>query len=114
MDYVGIVVALLIVIQIFFSARKVSKQRLQIKEQANKDFDKGVEVDVLESRLGDAELMYEDLEETYWVHISALIVISTYFYWHLWYVSIAIGAALLFIGVKYLSLKPFSTATPDR
>ena len=111
----GIAFLVFIVILFVYDVRKISQRRLQIKVRANKEFDEETELTIeeLESRIGEAELMYEDLEQTYWMHVSAFIGISTYFYWHLWYASVAIAAATAFIGYKYLSVKPFTTSIPE-
>lgn len=112
----GIVLLLIVAWALISSAKNTAKQRARIKERANHEYDGETEIsaDELESRLDDAEIMYEDLEQTYWVHVSVLIGLCTYFYWHIWYVSLGLGMGLAYIGCKFLSVKPFSTAVPDR
>lgn len=107
---------LVVIIAIVFSARKTAQQRAKIKERVNREYDQEIKfsTDELESRLGESELMYEDLEQTYWVHVGALVAIATYFYWHVWYLSTAVGIGLIFVGYKYLSLRPFTTGVADR
>ena len=104
------------IIAIVFSARKNAKHRAIIKERANRDYEQENELsqDELETRLSESELMYEHLEETHWLSVGLLVGIATYFYWHIWYVSVAIGIGLIIIGSKYLSLHPFTTGVPDR
>ena len=107
---------LVVIILIFSSARKTTQQRAKIKERINREYDQEIELstDELESRLSEAELMYEGLEESYWEHVGLLVAIATYFYWHVWYLSLTVGISLIFVGYKYLSLKPFTTNMPDR
>lgn len=107
---------LLVIVALIISARNTATKRAKIKEQVNREYDEEVELtrDELESRLGEAEILYEDLEQTYWVHVGVLIGIATYFYGHIWYLSVAIGVGVIIVGYKFLSLKPFSTAMPDR
>ena len=106
---------LIIIISLAYLTRKVKQQRGRIKERVNREFNQGIELstDELENRLGELELMYENLEETYWAHIGVLVGISTYLYWHVWYVSIAIGVGLILIGCKFLSIRPFITGVAD-
>ena len=104
------------IILIFYSARKTALQRTKIKNRINLEYEQEIELstDELESRLSDAELMYEDLEESYWEHTGFLVALATYFYWHIWYLSLVIGIGLIIVGRIYLSLKPFTTNMPDR
>ena len=107
---------LVVIILILFSARKTAQQRAKVKERVNREYDQEIELSTeeLESRLGEAELMYEDLEKTYWGSVGVLVAIATYSYWHTWYISLTIGISLIVVGRKYLSLKPFTTNMPDR
>jgi len=112
----GIFFISLILILLFISAKKSAKFRASIKAQANADYDSETEVhaEEFQSRLGEANLMYEELEQTYWVHLSIAIGVASYFYWHIWYLSFGIGLALVFIGDNYLSIKPFKSGMHDR
>jgi len=107
---------ILVIITLLLHARKIAIQRNKIKERTNREYDQEIELstDELESRLGESELMYEDLEQTYWMHVGILIAIATYFYWHFWYISLVVGPTIIFVGYKYLSLKPFTTNLNDR
>lgn len=102
---------LLIIIAVIYDARKVKQHRDRIKERVAREFSQEIElsVDELQSRLGESELMYENLEETHWVHVGLLVGTATYFYWHNWYISIAMGVSLIFIGYKFLCFRPFTT-----
>jgi len=106
---------LLIIILFIFDIRKVKHHRDEIKERVNREFDQEIvlSVDELESRLGESEIMYENLEETYWVHVGLLVGMATYLHWYNWYVSIAIGVGVIFIGYKFLCIRPFKTGVPD-
>jgi hypothetical protein len=112
----GVFFVSIILIMLFISAKNSSKVRARIKAQANADYDNEIELSTeeLESRLGEANLIYEELEQTYWLHISIAIGIASYFYWHVWYLSLGIGLALVFIGDTYLSIKPFKSGMHDR
>jgi hypothetical protein len=105
-----------IFVALLMEARKMATRRGKLKQRSNQEFDQEIEIsrDELELRLGESELMYEDLESTYWMHVSALVAISTHLYWHNWYLSLAMFAALAIIGVTFLSLKPFTTSIHDR
>jgi hypothetical protein len=112
----GVLFVIIIFITLFHSARRISKIRSKIKAGANKECDAEIELtnDELEIRLGEADLMYEELEQTYWAHTSALIGIASYFYWHNGYLSLGASVLLALLGDKYLSIKPFKSGIPDR
>jgi hypothetical protein len=107
---------LAVIIALLHHARKTAIQRNKIKERINREYDQEIELstDELKSRLGESELMYEDLEQSFWVHVGVLIAVATYFYWHFWYISLVIGPSIIFVGYKYLSLRPFTTGIADR
>ena len=92
-----------------------AKRRKQIKDRANRDFEADGEIPrgELDNRLSEMESMYEDLEQTYWAHISALVGIASYAHWHIWYISVSIFVALAIVGTQFLSLKPFTTGIAD-
>ena len=112
----GIILLLIVIWALASAVRNTAKQKAMIKARTNNEYDNDIELttDELQNRLGDSEIMYEDLEQKYWVHVSVLIALCTYFYSHVWYLSIGIGILLTFIGCKFLSVRPFSTAVPDR
>lgn len=66
-----------------------------------------------QDRLGESEIMYEDLEETYYVHISVLVGLAAQLYWDTWYISVAIGLLVAFMSLKFLALKPFTNGVSD-
>lgn len=113
--YIDSILILFFLIALANTANNSRLHRKRIKESANREYNEEIELslDELESRLNQSELMYEDLEQTYWVHVSTLIGICSYLYWHSWYISIAIGVGLIFLGVKYLAIRPFTTGVPD-
>ena len=112
----GVVFILLILISIIVHARKTSKIKARIKAQANEDYERATEIpkEELQRRLGEADLMYEELEKTYWVHLGIAIGMASYFYWHIWYLSLGIGLLIVFIGDNCLSIKPFVSGIPDK
>ena len=112
----GFIFIIIVLVSLIYSARSASKIKAKLKARANKEYDSEAELtnDELKSRLGEAEVMYEELEQTYWVHIGVLVGIVSYFYWHVWYLSISISVMLIFVGDKYLSIKPFKSGVPDR
>lgn len=112
----GILFILVAILVVALSIRKTGKIRDQIKERVNREYNQEVELstDELEQRLGESEIMYEKLEQTYWTHVGLLVGISTHLYWHVWYLSVAVALCLIFVGTKYISIKPFSTGVPDR
>ena len=107
-------VIIMLVAFVYF-ARKTRKTRSEIKERANKDYDSEEELpnDELESRLGEAILMYEELEERYWAHIGFLAGLASYYYWDVWYLSFGIGILLMLVGHQYLSIRPFRSGIRD-
>ena len=112
----GLLFIAAIVVGLLMQVRDTAARRGMLKQRTNQEFSEEIEIsrDELETRLGHSELMYEELEKTYWMHVSALAAISTHLYWHNWYVSLAMFAALAIIGVTFLSLKPFTTSIHDR
>lgn len=111
----GILFVTIVLLSLIYSARKASIARGKIKDQANKDYDCDVELTAteLKERLGEAEIMYEELEKTYWIHVGVLVGLSSYFYLHNWYLSIGVSLLLMIVGEKFLSIKPFKSGIPD-
>ena len=109
------IVIFLVVAAIIHGFIKTKKYRENIKTIANKEYENEIEatIEELEDRLSDSQIMYEELEQDYWIHIGLLLGAISHSYCHTWYISIAIGLFIMFFGVKFLSLRPFSTATPD-
>jgi len=62
----GIIFFLVVVWAIFSAAKNTAKQRAAIKARTNQEYDQETELtsDELQSRLGDSEIMYENLEQT--------------------------------------------------
>jgi hypothetical protein len=110
----GVLLIIIILFSIIFSGINASKVRAKIKARAIHEYkiENELTQDELESRLLEAEIMYEDLEQTYWVHVGVLIGVALYFCWHIWYLSIAISVLIIFVGDKYLSIKPFKSSSP--
>lgn len=104
-----------LVIALPISIYKTAKIRRANKERVNREFHSEVELTAEEhqSRIGEIELMYEDLEETYWAHIGALCAIIAHLYWHNWYATVLMGVSIIFIGYKFLTIRPFTTGIPD-
>ena len=103
---------LLIVLGAFvWQAKIVHQQRSKIKERANEEFEKDIDptIDELQSRLGESELQYESLEDTYWLHIGMFSGVASHLYWHHWYISIPIAISIWVVGGNYLTLKPFAS-----
>ena len=98
-----------------FNIKKSKNRRKTIRDRVQREFDEEVELssEELESRLGESELMYEDLEQTHWVTVGILLSFCSYLYWHVWYVSIAIGVCVVFVGWKYIAIRPFTTGIVD-
>ena len=115
-QFVDAVFIVFFVTSIIYQGRRCSKIRAEIKARANKEYDEEIDLTKaeLESRLGEAELMYEELEETHWTHIALWAGFASYFYWQNWYISLGIFVFLFFVGDKYLSIKPFKSNIPDR
>lgn len=97
------------------AVKHTRKRKNEIKQRANLEYNNDITISAeeLERRLSESELMYQDLEETYWIQSSLLIGLCTYLYWGIWYISLIVCMAIAFIGFKFLSLKPFSTSLPD-
>lgn len=114
-NYIDVLVVLVVLGAMFFDFMKTKKHRNRIKERDKKEFEGKIELsaDELESRLGESELLYEDLEQTYWVQAGLLLGICSYLYWHVWYVSIISGVGVAFVGWKYIALRPFSNGAND-
>lgn len=112
----GVLFLVLSALILIHSGRRNAKIRTEIKARTNKEFDDEIELtnDDLKARLSEVELMYEELEQTYWEHIGALVGIASYFYWQNWYISFGVAILLIFVGGKYLSIKPFKSGIPDR
>jgi len=112
----SILFIVLALISIAFTARKSSKARTKIIEQANEDYDNGVSLTAyeLQNRLDRANVFYEDLETKYWVHIGALTGFASYLYWDVWYLSVGLCVFLFFIGDMFMSIKPFKSGIPER
>ena len=105
-----VLILLLIVLGAFgWQAKIVHQQRSEIKKRANEEYEKEVELTIneLQSRLGESELKYESLEDTYWLHIGMFSGVASHLYWHLWYISIPIAILIWVVGVNYLTLRPF-------
>jgi hypothetical protein len=109
------ILIILVVVALIYSARKTAVQKSIIKKRANHEINKKIDLtqEEFEIRLGKAELMYENLEQSYWAHVGLLVGIISYLYWHVWYLSLVIGVTLMFIGYKFLSFKPFTSGVAD-
>ena len=116
MDFIGeIFICIIVVYLMVRQARHVIKIKKDIKRRANREFESDCQptIEELESRLGESEVMYENLESSYWAHISVLVGIVSYLYWYVWYISLPIAVLLWVVGVKFLSVKPFTASVPD-
>lgn len=116
MDVEALIFICVAVASLGYSAYRTKRERTRIKERANREYQDEHEPtrDEIESRLLEAELMYEDLEENYWLQMGLLLSIGSYLYWNLWYISAGIGVGIVWIGYKFLSVRPFTTGTPGR
>ncbi|MBU1369062.1 MAG: hypothetical protein KKE62_18825 [Proteobacteria bacterium] len=114
-SFEGLIIIAVIIVGIYCNVRFTAKQRSLIKKRSNWEYEKEIELtkDELESRLGEAEIMYEDLEEQYWTDVALLVGIMSYLYWHIWYISLLITLIIGFTGIKYLTIRPFKTGIPD-
>ena len=110
-----IVVVSFIFVCFVYQAKTVAKHRRKLRDRANENFRSEIELstDELESRVFEVELMYEELEGTYWAHVSALAGALSYLYWDIWYLSLIVFILLWFIGERFLTLKPFKMGITD-
>ncbi len=109
--YEEVLFALFALALIFMDVYKSKKYRDTIRERAQREYEEAIELTVeeLESRLGESELLYEDFEQTHWMTVGLLLGICSYIYWHVWYLSVAISVSVVFIGWKYIAIRPFTT-----
>ena len=115
MDLSGLLLAIIVIGLFIHDALKMKKRRAQIKERANSENNaEHLSQEYYRERLSESELMYEDLEETYFIHIALLIGLAVQLYWKLWYFSIAAVAVVAILGIKYLATKPFSHGISDQ
>ena len=116
MDIEALIFICVAVASLGYSAYRSNRDRTRIKERANREYQDEHEPtrDELESRLGEMELMYEGFEESYWFQMGVLLSFGSYLYWNLWYISAGIGVGIVWIGYKFLAVRPFTTGTPDR
>ena len=95
-------------------AINTKKQRALLKKRSNEEFEAdNLDNEYYTKRLSESEFMYEDLEETYYMHISLLVGLAVQLYWGVWYISLAVGISLAVIGIKFLALKPFLNSIPS-
>ena len=113
--YEEVILLSLFIVAFVLDFIKSKKYRKEVKERANREWSDGIELtaDELEERLSETELMYENLEETYWMHIGLLAGFFSYLYWHVWYVSILIFLVVGFGGSRCLAIRPFSNGIAD-
>ena len=115
MGITEIIIIAWFVVALPISIYKVSKIKRANREKVNREFHSEVELtaDEYQSRFSEIEFMYEDLEQIYWAHIGVLSAIIAHLYWHKWYVSILVGMSIVFIGLKFLAIRPFLNGIPD-
>ncbi len=113
--YEEVILLSLFILAFILDFFKSKKYRKEIKERANREWSEEIELtaDELEERLSETELMYENLEETYWMHIGLLVGFLSYLYWHVWYVSLLIFVVVAFGGSRYLAIRPFTSGIAD-
>ncbi|MCH2058125.1 MAG: hypothetical protein MK214_16225 [Thalassotalea sp.] len=112
--FIGSILIGLLLLSLIYSSIKTSKAKTRIKEQSirNSSSERNLEKEELEDQFTELALMYEDLEQTYWVHIATLVGIISFFWLNIWYLSLGVSLLVIFLGDRYLSLKPFKLSTP--
>ena len=114
MNLTGLIFVIIVIGLFIHDAVKTKKRRAYIKERANAEYNSdNLGQEYYRERLGESELMYEDLEETYYMHIALLIGIAVHLYWDVWYLSILVVVLVAFLGIKFLATRPFSHGVPD-
>jgi hypothetical protein len=110
----------IIIITFFFvmlvkSIYSSSKIKRINKERVNRDYNSDVDLSAeeYETRIGESELMYEDLEGDYWFAAAGLSSIIAHLYWHNWYITLLIGVSIWVVGWKFLAIRPFTNSIPD-
>ena len=67
--------------------------------------------DEIESKIGELELMHEDLEQTYHVHVCALLAVILHLLYHNWILTIVAPIILLVAMRKFMAKKLFTNGT---
>ena len=106
-------VSSILTVAVIIEITNTVKRRRKIKERATRESKIGLTRDELENRLGESELMYEELEKSYWLHIGILVGVCVQLYLHNWYISVISSVVAIILGYKYLTIRPFTSGTPD-
>ncbi len=111
-EIVIITLVIVILIRTIYSSSKIKRIN---KKRANREYSSGVDLSAEEykTRLGEIELMYEDLEGDYWFVGAAASSIIAHLYWHNWYITVLIGVSIWVVGWKFLAIRPFTNGIAD-
>ncbi|WP_193164863.1 hypothetical protein [Microbulbifer hainanensis] len=64
--------------------------------------------EVLEDRISELEMKYEQLEQSCYILFAILVGIFAHQGWHNWFITIFAAAASYVVGWKYVAEKPFT------